>query len=105
MKSLLAVLTVLALSAVPALAGEGRVSDQSLAKMGLSGMTAMTDAHGLQIRGLSATVGGTGIASVPGGVASNSYSAHGGHSATGGDVSLAISSGKAVLVFGFSSAH
>jgi len=56
MKILLALATVVALSAAPAFAADGHVSHQSLAKMGLSGMKAMTDAQGTAIRGLSIAV-------------------------------------------------
>ena len=51
MKTLLSIASVLVLSAAPAFAGEGHVSNQSLAKMGLSGMQTMSDAQGSQIRG------------------------------------------------------
>ena len=67
MKSLIALASVVALSVTPAFAAEGRISHQSLAKMGLSGMTAMADAQGAQIRGLSvAVVGGGSIAGISG---------------------------------------
>ena len=56
MKSLIALASVLALSVSPAFAADGHVSHQSLAKMGLAGMTAMADAQGAQIRGLSVAV-------------------------------------------------
>jgi hypothetical protein len=92
MKSLIAFASVLALS-VPALAAEGHVSHQSLAKMGLAGMSAMADAQGMHIRGLSVTVGGgsiAGIGGVGGGAASvNFYSANGKHSASGDNASVA----------------
>jgi len=56
MKSLIALASVLAFSVAPAFAAEGHVSNPSLAKMGLSGMKAMTDAQGMGIRGLSIAV-------------------------------------------------
>jgi hypothetical protein len=92
MKSLIAFASVLALS-VPALAAEGHVSHQSLAKMGLAGMTAMADAQGMQIRGLSVLVGGGSSAKISGvgGTASstNFYAANGKHSASGENASVA----------------
>jgi hypothetical protein len=67
MKSLIALASV-AMLAVPAFAGEGHVSNQSLAKMGLSGMKAMADSQGAQIRGLSsiAVASGSGYSSISG---------------------------------------
>src|SRR5579863_5317482 len=56
MKILFALATVVALSAAPAFAADGHVSRHSLAKMGLSGMTSMSDAQGTAIRGLSIAV-------------------------------------------------
>ena len=92
MKSLIAFASVLALS-VPAMAAEGHVSHQSLAKMGLAGMTAMADSQGMQIRGLSVLVGGGSSAKISGvgGTASstNFYAANGKHSASGENASVA----------------
>ena len=66
MKSLIALASV-AMLAVPAFAGEGHVSNQSLAKMGLSGMKAMADSQGAHIRGLSVAVaGGVGYSTISG---------------------------------------
>jgi hypothetical protein len=62
MKVLLAFATVVALSVTSAFAGDGQVSHQSLSKMGLSSMKAMSDTQGLQIRGMAsvaATAGGS----------------------------------------------
>ncbi len=92
MKSLIAFASVLALS-VPAMAAEGHVSHQSLAKMGLAGMSAMADAQGMQIRGLSVLVGGGSSAKISGvgGTASstNFYAADGKHTASGDNASVA----------------
>jgi hypothetical protein len=52
MKRLLGLAAVFSLWAATAMAGDGRISSQSLAKVGLSGMTAISDAQGLEIRGL-----------------------------------------------------
>jgi hypothetical protein len=51
MKILVALVTLVSLSAAPALAGDCRISNHSLARMGLQGMTRMSDADGMSIRG------------------------------------------------------
>jgi hypothetical protein len=93
MKILLGVASVVAFSMVPALAGEGRVSHQSLANMGLAGMTTMSDAQGMQLRGLSAQAGGWSSATLNGvgGTASstNFYYASGKKEASGANLSVA----------------
>ena len=88
MKTLLGIASVIAFSVSPALAGEGRVSDQSLAKMGLSGMKAMSDSQGMHVRGLSVAVAGGGSIAYINGVGGsagsiNYYYASGEHSASG----------------------
>jgi hypothetical protein len=50
-KKVLCVAAVVGLCAGSAIAANGRVSDRSLAKMGLSGMKSLSDAQGSQIRG------------------------------------------------------
>jgi hypothetical protein len=52
MKLLIGCAAILGLSAVTAVAGEGRLSNQSLARLGLGGMQLMSDSQGLEIRGL-----------------------------------------------------
>jgi hypothetical protein len=94
MKSLIAFASAVALTVVPAFAGEGHVSHHSLANMGLSGMKAMADAQGAQIRGLSvAVVGGFSSASINGvgGTAgsTNFYFADSKKSASGDNASIA----------------
>jgi hypothetical protein len=93
MKILLGLASVVAFSVAPALAGEGHVSNQSLAKMGLGSMKAMSDAQGAKLRGLSVTVGGFSSATINGvgGSASsvNFYYANGKHSASGENLSVA----------------
>lgn len=93
MKVLLGLAAVVAFSAASAMAGEGRLSDQSLAKMGLAGMHSMSDAQGMHIRGMSVIVGGGSTASISGvgGHASstNFYLATGAHSASGDNASVA----------------
>ena len=51
MKTLVVLAALVALSCAPALAADGKVSQSSLKKMGLSGMQPMSDAKGLEIRG------------------------------------------------------
>jgi hypothetical protein len=94
MKSLFAFAAIVAISAVPAIAGEGHVSSKSLANMGLAGMKSMDDAQGMTVRGLSiAVVGGGSIAGIGGnggGAASvNTYFAAGHKSAQGSNISYA----------------
>jgi hypothetical protein len=105
MKSLIALASVLALSVSPAFAAEGQVSHQSLAKMGLAGMTAMADAQGMQIRGLSvAVVGGASTATIHGAggtaTSSNFYFAAGKHSATGDNLSGAADLSSTITTHG-----
>jgi hypothetical protein len=52
MKLFIGCALVLGLSAVSAMAGDGQLSHQSLAKVGLSGMAMLSDSQGLEIRGL-----------------------------------------------------
>jgi hypothetical protein len=52
MKALIGCAAILGLSAVTAMAGEGRLSNPSLTKIGLGGMKLMSDSNGLEIRGL-----------------------------------------------------
>jgi hypothetical protein len=67
MKSLIALASVVALSVAPAFAAEGHVSQKALANMGLSGMKAMADSQGSQIRGLAVAVaGGVGYSTISG---------------------------------------
>jgi len=51
MKTLVVFSALVALSCAPALAADGKVSQSSLKKMGLTGMQPMSDAKGLEIRG------------------------------------------------------
>jgi hypothetical protein len=96
MKSLYALAAVIAFSAAPAFAGEGHVSTNSLAKMGLAGMKTMNDAQGMTVRGLSiAVVSGQSMAEIAGeggdAASQNSYFAKGHHSASGANLSAAAS--------------
>ena len=50
-KLVLALAMVACLASTPAFASEGRISNQSLSKMGLAGMKPMTDEQGLKVRG------------------------------------------------------
>jgi hypothetical protein len=53
MKTLLALTSLVLITAGSAVAGEGQVADQTLAKMGLGGMQVMTDADGMNVRGMA----------------------------------------------------
>ncbi len=57
MKLFIGCALVLGLSAVAAMAGDGRLSQQSLAKVGLGGMALLSDPQGLEIRGLGVSEG------------------------------------------------
>jgi hypothetical protein len=109
MKIVLGIASVIALSVAPVLAGEGRVSDQSLANMGLAGMQTMTDAQGTHVRGLAiAVVGGfssAGIGGVGGAAGStNFYFAAGKHSASGNNASIAGDATSTIVTLGSHSA-
>jgi hypothetical protein len=62
MKMFFALGALVALSAASAVAADGRISDHSLARMGLSSMKIMSDVDGMKIRGTSYAEisGGTG---------------------------------------------
>jgi hypothetical protein len=62
MKTLLSVAALVVLAGSSAMAADGRVSHQSLNKMGLSGMTVMSDAQGMAVRGQFAIASGTSFA-------------------------------------------
>jgi hypothetical protein len=105
MKTLLGIASVVALSVTPSFASEGHVSSQSLAKMGLTNMQVMSDAQGMQVRGLSiAVVGGFSSATISGvgGTASSSnfYFAAGKHSASGNNASVAGDTTTTSVSFG-----
>ena len=83
MRYLLITLAVLLIFAAPVLADQGTVSHNQMAKMGLSGMTAMSDAQGATVRGMgfvktSVTVSGNAQVALGCGPVSNA-----GYSATG----------------------
>jgi hypothetical protein len=56
MRRFIFVACVLALTAAPALAGDGQVSKATLSRMGLSAMKVVSDQEGMQIRGTSIAV-------------------------------------------------
>lgn len=60
---------VLALLAAPALAEEGRVSNAKLKALGLNGMTVMSDAEGMQVRGMSSNASSGGASLIVGQIA------------------------------------
>jgi hypothetical protein len=92
-----ALASILAFAAVPAFAGEGQISTRSLNNMGLSGLHFMTDAQGMNVRGLSIAVvnGGSGAAVIGSHAGSSFYAAgsgYGTHSASGDSASEASDS-------------
>jgi hypothetical protein len=60
MKSALALAVVLVLFAAPALAGDGNVSQGTLSSLGLGDMQTVSDAEGMQVRGMSSSAWATG---------------------------------------------
>jgi hypothetical protein len=89
-----ALASILALSVVPAFAGEGQISSHSLNNMGLNGLHVMTDAQGMNVRGLSIAVvsGGSGAHLLGAGAGSSYFAAgsgYGTHSASGNSASVA----------------
>ena len=60
MKLLIGFAAIVCLSAASAMAGDGRLTNQSLAKIGLVGMQGMSDVQGLEIRGLGISEGNSG---------------------------------------------
>jgi hypothetical protein len=105
MKVLLGLASVVVLSVAPAFAGDGQVSHQALAKMGLSGMKAMADSQGAQIRGMSVIVGGGSYAYINGVGGSagsvNFYGATGAKSASGDNASVAGDTTSTITTVGF----
>ena len=59
--SMLLAVAMFALVAAPALAGDGIVSGSKLKSLGLGQMTAMTDAQGMKIRGMSSSASATAV--------------------------------------------
>jgi hypothetical protein len=55
---------IVVLCAAPALAGDGQVSSNQLAKLGLGGMKVMTDTQGMQVRGMSSNTQSDGLSLV-----------------------------------------
>jgi hypothetical protein len=106
--------SILAFSALPAFAGEGQVSHQSLNNMGLAGLHVMTDAQGMNVRGMSIAVvsGGSGAKLIGASAGSNFYAkgdGSGTHYADGSSASVAsdtlsISNGKNTFTASFTAA-
>jgi hypothetical protein len=75
------------------------VPDATLASFGLGGMQQMSDAQGLNVRGMGfASVGGVSVATAPGAFAANDYSAvsntgSGNYVAAGATISVAAAGG------------
>lgn len=76
MKTLFGAVSVIALGLSPVVAGEGNLSNQTLARMGLAGMQSLSDAQGMQLRGLAAQAGGwssTTLVALNGATSSTNY--------------------------------
>ncbi len=88
MKTVFAFATLVCLSAGSAFAADNQVADQTLAKMGLGEMKVMSDAQGMNVRGMAlVSVSGYSAAHNHNGEAYNTYSASGFKYANGGSVS------------------
>lgn len=61
MRSVVAALVVLLVVAAPAFAGEGNVPQATLSSLGLGGMQVLSDAQGMQVRGMSSSANGSGL--------------------------------------------
>ena len=59
MKSALALVVVMVLFAAPAFAGDGNVPQEALSALGLGGMQVVSDAEGMQVRGMSSSTHGS----------------------------------------------
>jgi hypothetical protein len=109
MKYLLMTLAVVVIFAGQALATDGNLSNDMLAKMGLSGMSVMSDAQGAAVRGMGyAAVYGTSYANLYGSGSVNGYSAvsnTGSNPYIAGGIAVSgvgNSSGRFVVAGGFS---
>ena len=60
MKYVLMALAAVAIFAAPSLAADGNVSNEMLAKMGLSGISVMSDDQGTAVRGMGFVIAGSG---------------------------------------------
>jgi hypothetical protein len=98
MKTLFATVSLLSLFAAPALAGDGRISDHSLARMGLQGMQPISDAQGMAIRG-TAYASVSGYTNILGVVTQKSKMSN------GSPISISISSSFLGVVSASTSAH
>jgi hypothetical protein len=92
MKTLFGAVSLIALGLSPVMAGEGNLSNQSLARIGLAGMKSLSDSQGMQLRGLSAQAGGwssTTLIAVGGATSSTNYAyAADNHSASTANLSV-----------------
>ena len=62
MRSVVAALVVLlVVAAAPVFAADGNVPDATLSSLGLGGMQVMSDAQGMQVRGMSSSANATGL--------------------------------------------
>jgi len=62
MRSVVAALVVLlVVAAAPVFAADGNVPDATLSSLGLGGMQVLSDAQGMQVRGMSSSANGSGL--------------------------------------------
>ena len=104
-KTLLAIATACLIPAATSFAADGRIPAHSLNNMGLAGMKSMTDNEGLTVRGMGSTVGGFGVATVPGAAAVGTFYASGGKSASGFNVTGAVNNFTYAFGAGAARAH
>jgi hypothetical protein len=91
MKYLLMSIAVIMIFAAPVLADQGNLSQQQLAKMGLSGMTVMSDMQGTSVRGMGTVfVSGRSVAILLGSSGASGFSATGGQLAAGSSASAVV---------------
>jgi len=61
MKNVVALAVLMVLVAAPALAGDGNVPQATLSALGLGGMQVVSDAQGMQVRGMSSNAQATSV--------------------------------------------
>ncbi|HEX5103138.1 MAG TPA: hypothetical protein VFV87_04975 [Pirellulaceae bacterium] len=83
---------LLALASVPALADDGQISKTALRSLGLGGMQVLSDADGMQIRGLSSNAASGGTSMIAGQLVFND--ANGSQLVTGSDLNTSRSTAE-----------
>lgn len=101
MKTLFATLSIVALSAAPVLAGDGAIPNDALGRMGLGGMTRLSDRQGMSIRGTSIAIAFSSASATGGTTITLINQPVGQHFA----ISSKIAIGPGVIAGGFAVAH